>query len=223
MMKTYKAVIFDLDGTLIDSMGIWGEVDKEFLTKRGIKVPVDLFDDMQTGNSYQEMAVYFKKRFSLPDSTTEIMQEWTDLVTEHYHKTIQLKEGVLEILQLLRSKDIPMGIGTSNTLELAKAVLRLHGIEEFFSAIVAGCSDIKGKPNPDIFLRVAEEIDIDCEACVVIEDTFVGVCAAKNAKMNVIAIYDKYSSHEWDNIKRETPYHYTDYKDIQKHLLQHLS
>ncbi|MDD3052410.1 MAG: HAD hydrolase-like protein, partial [Candidatus Cloacimonetes bacterium] len=73
-----EAVIFDLDGTLIDSMGIWSDVDKEFLKKRSITVPPDLFTDLPGGNSFQEVADYFKKKFLLSESIEEIMQEWTE-------------------------------------------------------------------------------------------------------------------------------------------------
>ena len=76
----YKAVIFDLDGTLIDSMGIWIQVDKEYLEKRNIPVPSDLFEDVPEGNSFNEICQYFKDKFKLPDTIEEIGAEWTEML-----------------------------------------------------------------------------------------------------------------------------------------------
>ena len=97
-MNSFKAVIFDMDGTLIDSMQLWRNVDKDFLHSRGLKVPPDLFAELPQGNSFIQTAQYFKDRFGLPDSPESIMQEWTKMVSKHYETDIELKPGAIELL-----------------------------------------------------------------------------------------------------------------------------
>jgi len=198
----FKAVIFDLDGTLIDSMGIWTQVDVEFLQRRNISVPDDLFKDMKEGNSFIEVAEYFIQKFALQDSPQEIMDEWTEMVAEHYRKDVKLKSGAKEFLDFLEQNKIKMGIGTSNNEHLTEIVLKANGINKYFDSIVIGKEEIKGKPFPDIYLKVASELNIKPNDCLVIEDVLVGVQAAKNAGMTVFAIYDEFSEPDKDEIKK---------------------
>jgi HAD superfamily hydrolase (TIGR01509 family) len=205
-MKEYKAVIFDLDGTLIDSMSIWRQVDQEFLGKRGIEVPLDLFSNMPLGNSYNQTAQYFKDRFDLPDSIESIMNEWTEAVHWHYKHDIELKQGVLEAIEWLNEHHIPLAIGTSNHEDLTTLALTQHNIVHYFKTIVTGTHDMKGKPYPDIFLKTATQLSIEPEKCIVIEDTINGIRAAKSAGMYAIAIYDADSDEHRDLINAEADF-----------------
>ncbi|MCK4339755.1 MAG: HAD family phosphatase [Candidatus Cloacimonetes bacterium] len=213
-----EAVIFDLDGTLIDSMGVWVEVDKEYLGKRGIPIPDDLFHDMEHGDSFVEVAKYFKQKFNLSDSIEEIMKEWTEMVARHYENDIPLKPGARELLDFLKAKKIKIGVGTSNSKFLAQSVLKANNVLHFFDCLVAGCEDIKGKPFPDIFLRVASELGVKPENCLVIEDVFVGIQAAKNAGMTVFSIEDKHTKPEWEKIKKITDFYGKDFWKIKEKI-----
>jgi HAD superfamily hydrolase (TIGR01509 family) len=186
----YKAVIFDLDGTLIDSMQLWRKVDRDFLHKRGMAVPQDLFEHLPQGNSFIQTAQYFIDRFSLTDTVEGVMQEWTDMVTWHYENDVKLKPGAKRLVEKLYKNDIPIGLGTSNSYELAEKVLSQNGIWQLFSAVVTGDMHLMGKPFPDIYLKCAENLNLSPQDCVVIEDTLTGVQAAKAAGMQVIAIFD---------------------------------
>lgn len=189
-----EAIIFDLDGTLIDSMGIWKQVDVDFLAKRNIEVPKDLFTDLETGNSLYEIAVYFKKKFNLTESIDEILQEWEEQVFEYYSKKIKLKPGVIKLLNTV--KHLKLAVGTSNSKKLAKVVLKSNNIEAYFKKIIAGNQNLKGKPCPDIFLKAAEELSVKPENCLVIEDVLEGVQAAKAANMKVFAIFDEHAENK---------------------------
>jgi len=217
-IQHYKAVIFDLDGTLIDSMSIWRKVDQEFLGKRGIDVPPDLFAHLPHGNSYNQTAQYFKDRFNLPDTIEAIMDEWTQAVCWHYEHDITLKAGVKDVMNWLREKDIPIGMGTSNSYDLAVAALEQHELLPHFQTIVAGCLNMKGKPFPDIYLKAAQELNVFPEQCIVIEDTLSGIRAAKNAGMYAIAIYDDDADEHRKEIISESDYYALDYKEIHNHL-----
>ena len=203
----YKAVIFDLDGTLIDSMGIWLQVDKEYLEKRNIPVPDDLFKDVPEGNSFNEICLYFKDKFQLPDSIEEIGNEWIEMVAEHYKTNIKLNDGAEELIKYLYDQNVKIAIGTSNTKYLAETVLKANGVLQYFDSIVAGCEEIKGKPYPDIFLKAAEELGIDPKNCLVIEDTIYGVRAAHNGGMDAFAIFDDNDTHDIEKLKSEADFY----------------
>lgn len=189
MIKDIEAVIFDLDGTLVDSMWIWKQIDIDYLEKRGIELPEDLQKTIE-GMSFTETAQYFKNRFQLTEDIDEIKKEWMEMAEDFYANHIPLKEGVGTFLSTLRRMNIKMGIGTSNAKDLARRVIERHNILPFFHSIRTSCEVKKGKPHPDIFLKVAEDLNAKPEACLVFEDTYAGVLAAKRAGMKVIAIAD---------------------------------
>jgi HAD superfamily hydrolase (TIGR01509 family) len=197
----YKAVIFDLDGTLIDSMQLWRKVDKDFLHKRGISVPRDLFEHLPSGNSFIQTAQYFKDRFSLPDTAEDIMAEWTRKVGWHYEHDVKLKPGAKTLVERLWQLQIPVGLGTSNSRDLAGKVLSQHGIWHYFTSVVTGDMHLMGKPFPDIYQKSAENLQLPAADCLVVEDTLTGIQAARAAGMQAVAIYDEDSEEFHPNMR----------------------
>lgn len=192
MLKDIEAVIFDLDGTLVDSMWMWKSIDIEYLAKFGLEFPEDLQKSIE-GMSFSETAVYFKKRFNIPDSLDQIKSDWNRMAWDKYMNEVPLKKGVREFLEYLKDKQIPAGIATSNSRELAELVLNKHNISQYFTSIRTSCEVEKGKPSPDIYLQVAKDLGVQPEKCLVFEDVIQGVMAGKNANMKVCAVYDDYS------------------------------
>ena len=146
-----EAVIFDVDGSLVDSMGIWEEIDVEYLGKFGLEVPENLQHELD-GKSYHETAIYFKERFDIPDSLEQMKQDWHDMAAYKYAHEIQLKPGAYEFLLKLKSLGIKTGIASSNSKALVGCLsenLRLH---EVIDVILTGDEVTEGKPSPEIYL-----------------------------------------------------------------------
>ena len=120
MLKNIKAVLFDLDGTLVDSMWIWKSVDEEYFEKKGLVLSSDEIDSFQQdleGMGFTETAVFFKKRFGIEDSLEEIKAAWISMATEKYCNEVPLKDGVKEFLEYLKEQQIPSAICSSNSIE----------------------------------------------------------------------------------------------------------
>lgn len=219
MLKNIKAVIFDLDGTLIDSMHVWDQVDIDFLQKRGIAVPEDLFSDLPSGDGLLSIAIYFKEKFQLSETVEAIIAEWNSMLFDFY-SSLDLLEGAEELLLKLANRGMKLGIGTSNSEVLTETVLKYNRIRANFQSLVTGCKIRKGKPFPDIYLAVAQELNILPENCLVIEDTLHGVEAAKNAGMKVIAIYNDYSKKDKDLLIKSAHAFANDYSELDSLLFQ---
>ncbi len=186
---TYQAIIFDLDGTLVDSMWIWKQIDIDFLESRGIPLPGDLQRDIE-GMSFTETAAYFKERFQLPETIEEIKQLWHDASYHHYFTNAPLKKGGAEFLELARSRGMRLGVATSNSKELARGILEHHGVIQYFETIRTSCEAEASKPSPDVYLLAATDLGIPPESCIAFEDTLAGATAAYRANMRVFGIKD---------------------------------
>lgn len=214
MLKNKKAVIFDLDGTLVDSMWMWKAIDIEYLGKFGIPLPPTLQKDIE-GMSFSETAVYFKETFQIPDSLDKIKADWNQMAYDKYTKEVPLKNGVGEFLERCKENGIKFGIATSNSRELVDATLEALKIREYFDCVMTACEVTKGKPAPDIYLAVAENIGVNPKDCLVFEDIEMGILAGKSAGMEVCAVEDDFSMNQIDKKKELADYYIKDYFDIK--------
>lgn len=192
LLKDKKAVIFDLDGTLIDSMWMWKAIDIEYLGRFGYDCPEDLQKVIE-GMSFTETAVYFKERFRIPDSIDEIKADWVRMSIDKYRNEVPLKDGARAFLEYAKQAGMVMGIATSNGREMVDAVLHSLEIAPFFSNITTGCDVAMGKPAPDVYLEAARRLGVEPGDCLVFEDVPAGILAGKAAGMTVIAVEDEFS------------------------------
>lgn len=213
MKKHYDAVIFDLDGTLIDSMWIWKTIDMEYLKKHGYTLPDDLQKSIE-GMSTTETAQYFKDRFDITDAIDTIKDEWIDMAWDYYANVIEMKAGAVKYLHQLHRQGVKIGLGTSNFKNLAEVSLKKHDVLHLFSAIRTSSEVAFGKPSPDVFLKVAEDLGVSPDKCLVFEDTHAGILAAKSAGMDVIAIFDELSVPYHEEIKRDARDLLMDYEEL---------
>ena len=206
MLSHIEAVLFDLDGTLVDSMWMWGAIDVEYLGRHGLTLPKDLQKAIE-GMSFSETAVYFKKRFSLPEPLEEIKAEWIAMSKEKYAHEVSLKPGAREFLEYLKSHGYKAGIATSNGRELLNAVVEGQGLSPYFQAGA-------GKPAPDVYLKVAEELNVDPKNCLVFEDTPAGVRAGKAAGAKVCSIFDLYARERQAENRSLADYYIRDFYQV---------
>jgi len=193
MLEGKSAVIFDLDGTLVDSMWIWKQIDIEYLDRFGIELPEDLQSKIE-GMSFEETAHYFKVHFGIPHSIEQIKADWNAMAWDKYMNEVPLKTGILSFLEGCHAKGIKLGIATSNSKELVGNIASVHNFYQYFDCVVTGCDVKRGKPAPDIYLTAAELLKTSPENCLVFEDIVPGILAGKNAGMEVCAVEDKYSA-----------------------------
>ncbi len=207
-----KAVIFDFDGTLVDSVWVWKKVDDIFLSKRGLAVPEDLHQSI-AGKSFSETAALFKERFGLTETTDAIKEEWLEISNSLYMQNVLLKPHVLETLDWLRKHSILCAIGSSNNRETIENICKQQGILQYFSCIITSCEAGKGKPAPDLFLAIAKKLQIEPSEMLVVDDIVEGIIGGKRAGMFTIGIYDQYYHNETE-LRNQADCYLTDISDI---------
>ena len=189
-MKT--AAIFDLDGTILDSMGVWCEADAKFLGKYGY-VPDTAYMEKIVTLPFTDGAQYILERYGLPLTVQQVKEELFHLAYDAYAYHVPLKDGVREYLQRLQDKKVPMAVATSGVKQMCEAAMKRLGLEQYFDAVVYTEEIGKNKEFPDVFYRAAKEMKCAPDCCLVFEDSPHAVLGAHQAGMGVIGIYDDFS------------------------------
>jgi len=213
MLNNIDAAIFDMDGTLVDSMWVWSEIDKEYLAKHNLDVPPTLNSDI-AHLSFNEVAIYFKNTFNLSYEVDEIISYWNQMAYEAYVNKVKLKPGVKEFLEALRKNNIKIGLATSNNTLLLEACLKANGIYEYFDAITLTNEVSRGKDFPDVYLLAAEKLEVNPANCVVFEDLLPALQGAKSAGMKVVGVYDEFSTEYHTDMKAIADKFILDYVDL---------
>ena len=187
-MLPFKAAIFDLDGTVLDSLGVWRHVDERFFGARGITAPEDYVRKI-SGMSFMETVAYTIRRFDLPDSPEAIVAEWMALAGDEYAHRVKLIPGARDYLRALRRAGVRLAAATANRAELFMPALENCGIAELFEAVVTtGDIGDKNKADGALFLLAAERLGAAPRDCAVFEDTLQGVLGARAAGMRAYAV-----------------------------------
>ena len=185
-----KGIIFDLDGTLLDSMTVWSSIDREFLIENGITDPPAEVSDVVKKMTVDESSQYFIDRFGLKCTKVYVIWRIEDMVRERYEEQIPLKPHVEELLDYLDSRGIPYGIATATYKRLAEAALKRCGIYDRFRFLLTDVEYPAGKNFPDIFLGGAERFGAEPREVLVVEDSLHCIETAKEAGFTVCGVYD---------------------------------
>lgn len=199
MFENIKGAIFDLDGTLVDSMWVWNKIDIDYLNSKGHSLPKNLNSEI-CHLSFTQTANYFKEKFNISDSINTILNDWNTLAYKYYSENIKLKDGVKEFLDKLKERNIKIALATSNSIPLLEACLKSNGIYDYFDSITTTDEVANGKNCPDVYLLAAKKINVAPKNCIVFEDILPAIKGAKAADMTVIAISDKNSENDLDDI-----------------------
>ena len=220
MFKGKKVIIFDMDGTLIDSVGIWNEVDKNFIKKLGATEELDetslqkqrdilLRTFSKAENPYLEYCKTLGKKYHSELSAEQILKLRYDVAQDYLKNKVDYKPYADEFIRKLKEENFVLAIASTTRRDNMRIyqkqnenIMKKAAIDDYFSLVLTR-EDVKEmKPNPEVFLKVVEELKVKKEECLIFEDTLVGVEAAKNAGIEVVAMYDKYSDGEREEINQ---------------------
>ena len=199
----FSFAIFDMDGTIVDSMPFWDRLTGEYL--ESLQLPpeehLDLKDAVER-LSMREAAELFQQALDLDKTPEEIVLEMGDLMDKHYQEDIQLRAGVKDFLEGMRAEGVPMCVLTLTPAPLAYACLDRLGVAEYFAFIL--CSDDVGigKERPEIFAQTAWEFGVYPMETIVFEDSHYAARAAKQAGCTVVGIFEQTHEEHWPMMQR---------------------
>lgn len=187
-----KAVIFDFDGIIIDSEPLWMEAEIRVFKSVGVHLDPVLCRQTTGLNTRDSIQYWFdiykwtsKTRFEL---YTEIMDAMHNLIVEQ----VDLKEGFLDVLQMILDRNLPVAVASASPLRLIAAALEKFNLTDYFKIINSGDNEDVGKPHPALYLGAARRLGIEPVHCLAFEDSFNGAISAKAARMKLVAVPDKH-------------------------------
>jgi len=207
-----KGAIFDLDGTILDSMFIWDSIGEDYLRSLGKEPKENLKETFKTF-TLEESAKYYIDNYGITLSVDEIINGVNKMVEEYYVEKIQLKKGVHKFLEKLKEKGVKMCIATVTDEHLARAALKRCGVEKYFSKIFT-CESVRcGKENPKIYREAQKHLGTEKSETIVFEDALHALKTAKDDGFKVAAVYDKYEIKQ-DEMKEFSDYYITDFENF---------
>lgn len=196
----FQYAIFDMDGTLIDSIPYWDRLVPEFLGTFGIEATAELNQEM-SAMSIQESGIWLKEKFSLSEPAEEIVQELCTRIGKHYAEDIPLKPGVKNFLFSLKEQGICMCVATASSAELGRPALQRNGVLSCFDFMV-DCGMVGvGKTSPAVYELAAEKFGASAADCVVVEDAAFALKTAKEAGFLTIGVYES-SEPDQETVRR---------------------
>lgn len=219
-MNYYKDIdcaIFDLDGTLIESISTWRYVDVHFMEKRGLEIPPDFYDKVSSMN-FSEAADYVIAECGVTDTKEEVMSEWLSMLKHEYAEVIPMVPGAEEFIKALHDRGIKIALATASNPELYRPCLERHGVIDYFDVFVTTEEVKRKKGFPDVYFLAAERCGVKPERCAVFEDIYLGCIGAKAAGMHCVGVLEEHSKDDWDEMERICDKIIKDYNSLLKNL-----
>lgn len=239
MLKDKKVIIFDMDGTLIDSIGIWNEIDIELIRTIGN----ENIDNIDIGkqrdeklkeyskceDAYLEYCKFLKQKYVSNMEIANIKNLRYQIADNYLRKSIDYKPEVEKVLKYLKKKSFILVIASTtndHTIEIYKKhnqnIINKANIEDIFSLVYSKGAVKELKPNPEIHYKILKELNVTADECLIIEDSLIGVEAGNNAGIEVAVIYDKYSDCNREKINQLSQYQFKDYNEMLTYMKHEL-
>lgn len=234
MLKNKKVIIFDLDGTLIDSIGVWNDIDKELIKIIGnIEVDIDiakqrdekLKEYSKTEDAYLEYCGFLKEKYNSNMSKEEIKKLRYKIADNYLENIIDYKPNAEKLLKYLKEKGFVLVVASTtndHTIEKYKKhnknIINKANFEDIFTLIYSKGAVKELKPNPEIHYKILKELNVKPEQCLIIEDSLIGVEAANNANIEVAVMYDKYSDCNREEINKLSNYQFNDFDEMLNYI-----
>lgn len=221
MASRFKGAIFDMDGTILDSMGCWRSLNTSFLKKRGLEVPEEIRGREMITPSGAAAKLYLQK-FDLGMTRDEIIHEMEDDMDALYQTVIEPKPGAVKVLRDLKAAGLAMCVATLTPQAVAEQALKRHGVLDLFEFVVCGGDMGIRKSKPEFFHTVAGRLNLDARECVVFEDAVYAMRGAKAAGCAVVAVEDETSAPDEAEIREICDIYLDDYNLFTLEALERL-
>lgn len=214
-----KFAIFDMDGTLVDSMSWWNDLAGEFLRDRGLPSPTPAQQEAMKTMSMAESSAYVVNQFGLDCQPQEAAADMSRRMAEHYRQDVKCKPGVQNYLERLRAAGVPCCVASATDRPLVEACLTRLGIRSFFQFVLS-CGEVgAGKDRPDVYQEAARRLGAAPAEAAVYEDALCAARTAKEAGFFVVGVYDENSRDTWAELCAAADAHITDFQAAEPELL----
>lgn len=238
MFKGKKVIVFDMDGTLIDSVGVWNKVDMELIKELGCLEELNEIEIQQqrdnklrefskSENPYIDYCQFLSSKYSSRLTGEETLKKRYDIAQNYLKNEIDYKDDVPELLKLLKEKNYALVIASTTRRKNMDIycnennnIINKANIKDYFSIVYTREDAKEIKPNPEIYLRIVNELKVRKDECLIFEDSLIGIDAANNAGIEAVAMYDKYSDMEREEIEKKAKYSCNNYREVIQNLLK---
>lgn len=232
MLEGKKVIIFDMDGTLIDSVGIWNEVDRKLIStiRRDGGCETENVQEQRdqalrrfskAENPYIEYCTFLKEKYQSGLSAEEIHTLRYEIAQDYLRNSIDYKRDADKFIRRLKTEGFVLVIASTTKRSNMDIYRKLNAnirdrakLDDYFSHIYTREDAKKIKPDPEIYLHILKELNVSAQECLIFEDSLIGIEAAKNAGIESVAVYDKYSDAEREQINNLADYHINSYSEI---------
>ncbi len=237
MLKNKKVIIFDMDGTLIDSIGIWNKTDETLIGKltNNINIQIPNIQQIRDGilaecksnDIYLEYCDFLRKEYNSYMSAEEILNLRWSISDDYIKNKIDYKPNADKLLHALKNMGYRLALATTTTniqlnayKHFNKNIKEKANIDEIFEVILSKEDVKEKKPSPEVHNKIMQILNVSPKECLIIEDSLIGVQAAKNAGIEVAVVYDKYSDSDRVEINKLAQYQFKDFDEILDYINQ---